>query len=404
MFRNREIPPPTILNNTMASRRLLDLYAIANASVTIAREHLLIRSHQITHYAATTSIGIGRTTSQRPQPVPVRHEAPSPTPSPEGKQPEGVSQDHHYSPVSNLPAPPTPRSNLNIAQSPPSPHRHAPPSLEAAKRLQAVYESRIPSETADPPMMPETHADVLGQEDIRAEDLTRGLNEDSFYLCHGKMSQAPSNLPRAKIPRVTEADQPKGVTKGINSSGFMRGLPADGKVEVGGKVPSEAEGERIPREAEADQPRTVAKEINSSEFMRDLPQEEEGEKVLEELGNQAFTSRRARGLFGVRPSLKMLPKKTAAQPSAEDVAKPVELTPKEEEEDIVRAVAEDVERDQVVVDRQEVEGIAAEVRREMNVKVRYAPRNAANSYADRRTRLTQSSPLSSSRQEKTRTR
>ncbi|KAI5854626.1 ABC1 family-domain-containing protein [Tricharina praecox] len=313
----------------MASRRLLDLYAIANASTAIARKHLLIRSHQITHYAATSSIGLGRT-SQRPQPVPVRHEA-TPSAPPQGTQPEGVAQDHHYAPSTSPPPPPTPRSDLSISQSPPSLRRHAPPSPETAKRLQAAYETRIPSQTADPPMMPETHADVLGQEDIRAEDLTRGLNEDSFYLRHGTTSQVLSNLPRAKIPRTAESEQPRGVTEGINSS----------------------------------------------EFVRELPQQEKAEKELEELGNQAFMSRRARGLFGVKPGLKM-PQK-GAQQSAENIVKPVTKpeSSRKEEEDIVKAVAEEIEREQVVVDQKAIEGIAAEVRKEMNFEKFSLPQQPA---------------------------
>jgi len=423
----------------MASRRLLDLYAIANASAAIARKHLLIRSHQITHYAATTSVGIGRT-SRRPQPVPVRHEA---TPSPQGARPEGQAQARHYAPASSPPEPSTPLPGLAATKSPPPLRRHAPPPLEPAKSLQTTYESRIPSETADPPMMSETHADMLGREDIPAGGLTRGLNKEPFYLRHGKTSQVLSNLPRAKIPRAAETEHPKGATARISSSEFMRdlsqqqtteGLPADGgkdaipretMVDQSGEVTEEVdsseltrdlshnsepgkamrnllgkgEGGRVPRETVADRPGEVSGDINSSEFVRKLPQQEDEEKVLEEWGSQAFMSRKARGLFGVRPGLKV-PQKDAGQRNAESVSKPASKPEpqQKEEEDILNAIAEEIERERVVVDQKEVEGIAVEVHRQMSVdKVCGVPRNAANSYADRTARLTQGYPFSSSR-------
>jgi aarF domain-containing kinase len=309
----------------MASRRLIDLFAIANVSASIARKHLLIRSHQLNVYAATTSIG--KTLKYRPQP-PVKD-------TPSQSQKEGVEQDHHYTPSTENSAPskPKPKDDLAIHQNktdtrPPPDEALKPRTLppEDAKRLQHQYEATIPSETADPPSMPETHRDVVGQSDIKAEKLTEGINSDVFYLRHGGTSSVMSNLPRAKIPHATERDQP-----------------------------SSASG------------------INAMEFSRGTDEVLAGEKELEGLGTQVFQSRRARGLFGGKlKRLKVEERKpkhilqnVANGPVKEDTVK-TKPPPKPEVEEITQAVVKEAEHlpEELKVDQKEIEALAADISKE----------------------------------------
>ncbi|KAF8244753.1 ABC1-domain-containing protein [Wilcoxina mikolae CBS 423.85] len=306
----------------MASRRLIDLFAIANASSSIARKHLLIRSHQLNVYAATTSIG--KTLKYRPQP-PVKD-----TPSQPKK--EGVEQDHHYTPSTANSATSKPKPNDDITrhqnktdtrQTQDEALKSRTPPPEAAKRLQHQYETTIPSETADPPSMPETHRDVVGQGDIKAENLTEGINDDVFYLKHGGTSSVMSNLPRAKIPRDTEGGQPR---------------------SAGG--------------------------INAMEFSRGAAEVSEVEENLEDLGAQVFQSRRARGLFvgrikvlkGEERKQKNTPQGVVDEPVKEDVVK-TKSPPKTEAEEIAQAVVKEAEHllEELKVDQKETEAFAADI-------------------------------------------
>ncbi|KAI5820032.1 aarF domain-containing kinase [Pyronema omphalodes] len=242
----------------MASRRLLDLCAIANASSAIAKKHFLIRRHQLNIYAATSSLGRSLRASQRPH-----YEA---SESRSQSQPEGVAQDHHYTPGAGNTSNPQPQSDLNVNQnsldsrpfpasetraqtssqqathtvySAPSSHT-TPPPPSVAKKLQHESEHTIPRQTADPPT---------------TEKLSEGKNDEVFYEQHGKTSEVLSNLPRAKIPHATATDQGSQTAEGVDADVFMR----------------------------EEQPRTQ-------------PEAKEDEKELEELGAQVFHSRRARGI------------------------------------------------------------------------------------------------------------
>jgi hypothetical protein len=288
----------------MASRRLLDLFAIANASAAVARKHFLIRSHQLTHYAATSSIlntrrqqqqhppqkdySSGETTTEPPIP------AVETSPPPPLK--EGIAQDHHFVPGEGTTA--------------------------AAKVLQHQYEHTIPSETADPPVIPD-------------ETLAQGINGETFYSRPEEMSDVASNLPRVKIPRETVGEQ-----SGVNAEG-----------EWGTKVVDA----------------TVAEK-----------RMEEKDKELEELGAQVFQSRRARSLFGVKPKLEGMTGPAARYRAAaeneraqaaqmarvESHLRAVETRKKLEEDakqEIELEVAEEARREQIKVADDEIKEIAAEI-------------------------------------------
>jgi aarF domain-containing kinase len=360
----------------MASRRLLDLFAIANTSAAVVRKHFLIRSHQLNHYAATSSILKARV-------QPIRRDARGGDNEVKG----GPTQDHNHTPYpttttqtpsrGEAPIPATETLNSEatvrkegIAQD----HQYArgegiiathTKTTEDAKRLQHQYEHTIPRETADPPVIPESHADAPGQEGTNAKELTKGMNGDLFYLRHAKSSDVVSNLPRVKIPRHPEGEQPA-------SSGG----------------------------------------INAMEFTRNL-QEKGEDREMEGLGAQVFQSRRARGLFGVKPNLQALkPEWKADEPAAKyrataenkpthieqtaqmvtDKARRNHLQGKE----IEQAVAEEAQREQVKVDEMEIKEIAAEISqgvREFNDRVRLSPLGTAPHAGGK---LTQSSTISSS--------
>jgi hypothetical protein len=292
----------------MASRRLLDLFAIANASAAVARKHFLIRSHQLTHYAATSSI-LNARRQQQQQPPPQKDYSPGetttrpPVPAVETPQPppqpkEGIAQDHHFFPGEGTTA--------------------------AAKDLQHQYEHTIPSETADPPVIPD-------------ETLAQGINGETFYSRPEETSDVASNLPRVKIPRESVGEQ-----FGANVEG-----------DLGTKVVDDTMAEN---------------------------RMEEKDKELEELGAQLFQSRRARSLFGVKPKLQGMTGPAARYRAAAENGRAQaaqmarveshlraveEETKKKLEEDakqeIELEVAEEARREQIKVADDDIKEIAAEI-------------------------------------------
>ncbi|KAA8910898.1 ABC1 family-domain-containing protein [Sphaerosporella brunnea] len=327
----------------MSSRRLLDLFALANASATIARKHFLIRSHQLGHYAATSSILKARV-------QPARSDVAAPP------QKEGVAQDHHYEPGE---ATTTSRGEIPIHPTAETPvgevkrkegitqDRHffpgegttaATTTATDAKQLQHKYERTIPPETAAPPVLPETHADVVDQEAVPAEKLSGGANSDRFYLRHAKTSDVASNLPRVKIPHKIVGEQPGGFP-GVNNEEFTRM-----------SVPSKEE--------------TTAAE----------------DRKMEELGAQVFQSRRARGLFGVKPKLQgmngpaskyraaaeneraQLEQMARVERHLRAITEEAEKNAEEEKEkEIEQAVVDEARREELKVADAEIKDIAAEI-------------------------------------------
>jgi aarF domain-containing kinase len=315
----------------MASRRLIDLYAIANASAAIVRKHVLIRTHQLNHYGATTSIGKALNGRVSPQfttlagtvlpgtPIDGRHRV----------RKEGTDQDHRYTPGEGSIKHPKPENDLIIDQKPtegvplpdgtvnpadisaastrsykdgfeqdvdyipgnghPKPTTDQKVTQEASdgtinpvgtpasggrpspKQLQHQYETTIPSETADPPTMPETRNDVLGQEEVNAEKLTEVINADVFYP---RSSSVLSNLPRVKIPTASVGEQPI----------------------LGERINAEEYSQRLGEKEE-------------------LPTTVQDEASVDEISTQVFRSRRARGMFGRKTDSK---KSSAPAPKAVD--------------------------------------------------------------------------------------
>ena len=104
----------------MASRRLIDLYTIANASAAIVQKHVLIRTHQLNHYRATTSIGKTLNGRVGPRFTTPTGTAPPGTPI-DGRHrvgEEGIDQDHHYTPGEGSVKHPKPENDLIINQKP----------------------------------------------------------------------------------------------------------------------------------------------------------------------------------------------------------------------------------------------------------------------------------------------
>ncbi|KAL7271006.1 hypothetical protein RUND412_006263 [Rhizina undulata] len=214
----------------MASRRLVDLIALVNASTSIAQKHLLIRSHQLNVYTSTSTVcKVFR--SSRPI------------------QPSTPAVAKHAS----TPSPPFDQASSSPASETPNPRKTPPP--EEAKRLQYESESPIPSVVAEAPSTaPENHDETVNnQEYMPSEKLTQGLNEEVFYLRHARASPVLSNLPRMKIPRNPEGEQ---VVSGI-------GVNAD--------VFYERPGE----------PKTAATEEKTEEEEKEKEEAEEKSEMLE---------------------------------------------------------------------------------------------------------------------------
>ncbi|KAH0610033.1 uncharacterized protein H6S33_012579 [Morchella sextelata] len=189
----------------MAGRRLVDLIALANVSSAIAQRHFALRSQQLQIY--TTSSSIFKTLRYKPPVVQnARQQAASATAA--APKEEGIEQDHFYTPGAATVVDPEPVGSLKVTQkqaasnplpdgtippadsplasTPPTPRHHLSP--EDAKRLQHASESSIPEMTA--------------------EDSVDDTGNDVFYLRQARVSSVLSNLPRKKIPRMTEGAQP----------------------------------------------------------------------------------------------------------------------------------------------------------------------------------------------------
>lgn len=215
----------------MTGRRLVDLFALVNVSSSIARGHFLLRSQQLNIYATSSSVLKGF--RPRPQVVPSRTSQASVRPYDASAVPlkeEGVEQDHSCAPGASATLDPEPRSDSHITQkkadrypvpdgtispsnspragelsseSSSGPTRSRPPP-EEAKRLQYASESSIPEMTADPP----------------GGDVALNTGTDVFYLRQARVSSVLSNLPRKKIPRLTEGEQVPTSAGRINSDVF----------------------------------------------------------------------------------------------------------------------------------------------------------------------------------------
>jgi aarF domain-containing kinase len=185
----------------------VDLIALANVSSAIAQRHFALRSQQLQIY--TTSSSIFKTLRYKPPVVQnARQQAASATAA--APKEEGIEQDHFYTPGAATVIDPEPVGSLKVTQKqaasnplpdgtiPPadSPLASTPPtptprhhlSPEEAKRLQHASESSIPEMTA--------------------EDSVDDTGNDVFYLRQARVSSVLSNLPRKKIPRMTEGAQP----------------------------------------------------------------------------------------------------------------------------------------------------------------------------------------------------
>lgn len=229
----------------MTGRRLVDLFALVNVSSSIARGHFLLRSQQLNIYATSSSVLKGF--RPRPQIVPSRTSQASVRPYDASAVPlkeEGVKQDHSCVPGASATLDPEPRSDSHITQkkvdryplpdgkiSPSNspradklgsessswPTRSRPPP-EEAKRLQNASESSIPEMTADPP----------------GGDVALNTGTDVFYLRQARVSSVLSNLPRKKIPRLTEGEQVPTSARRINADVFYE---TPGQVRDARKLP-----------------------------------------------------------------------------------------------------------------------------------------------------------------------
>lgn len=178
----------------MASRRLLDLLAVIDASSAVAKRRYLIRSQQFGVYTSGSSIFA----SFRRRP-------------------------HNNSPRQTGPSNETPSSTQ-----PASTAAHTIPDLTSPSA--SPSELRNPPEPSAPPVAagPPTRDDTPSQQDTPADEPTRGTNDATFYLRHARASPALSGMPRMKIQRQTGSGQEGGTEEGsINSGVFFT------KTEVG---------------------------------------------------------------------------------------------------------------------------------------------------------------------------
>lgn len=213
---------PARIQSAMASRRLLDLFALADASAAVARKHLLLRSAQLNLFAATSSIGRGTAT-------PIRR----------------------YDPTTNTTT-------------------HAKTDARSGADAGATAK---PSQDATPPSKPMPAADGNNAERFR---LRPSAPPADLSSPHAKAAILPA---KAAIPRTVAAEQPPAGGAG-GAAGFARDVP-----------PPRGNGE------------------------------------LEALGQQAFQSRRARGLLaaGSPPLARAAvpPAANTSQDTQESVAAPV---------------------------------------------------------------------------------
>lgn len=135
----------------MASRRLLDLYAISQVSASIARKSLLIHSQQL---VATIETIRRVTTTFNTEPARL------------------VKKPSSFPPVASP-----------LVKKRPS-YKHDQPTLDS---------SSMPATNAAPLVgLPQTHKDEEGQSELQTGKLTDGINADVFYLRHGLESDKPS--------------------------------------------------------------------------------------------------------------------------------------------------------------------------------------------------------------------
>ena len=228
-------------SQAMAGRRLLDLAHLINACRPVLQRHILLRRQEYELYTRTSSL----VKAIRRQTHPLASNA---------KAAAHFSQRPRDTAVDGIER----RPGSSDGASPQSEHRgsdeYAVPldrgtkstelSSEDRRRLQRGNESRIPAQAAEAP----SNEPVLQG----STDVSQARNKDVFYGAPTRAGTVLSELPRAKIPKHTEASQGQQSDGGqIDSDTFYS---AKGSREAGPVPKAEAAPaqEQIPEDINTD--------------------------------------------------------------------------------------------------------------------------------------------------------
>lgn len=177
----------------MAGMKLLDLAAVFNASRPVLRHHVALRRRQLDVYVRTSSL----TKAVRSQIDPYIQTAQAAAYFSRRMRDASMQGSRRYLHAQSGPAR---RSLMGKAESGANVDRaqsHLSP--EESRRLQRQSESQIPSQAADPPSNQASDRD--------STSLTGSHDKDVFYSRPQEAGPVLSELPRAKIPKHTEATQ-----------------------------------------------------------------------------------------------------------------------------------------------------------------------------------------------------
>ena len=259
----------------MSGRRLLDAARLLNASKSIAKQHIQLRSNQLDIYSKTSTLAKAtkdqtdrvtltvqaavalaqrfnentpkpsysyetaypppKQAANQDAPIPRQESVPGSSEGPDATR-EGLEQDHHYQPSEdNATAQSPPEGELSIRQEEskqdPLPDGTIPPAgaqlrddifeqgqpskgdLAAgeARQHQRRAEAQIPAVTATGPSSA-----------VAADGLASGHDQEVFYDRPTEGNFDYSSLPRAKIPKHVEDQQGAGKVdnEGINSDTY----------------------------------------------------------------------------------------------------------------------------------------------------------------------------------------
>ncbi|ORY16111.1 ubiquinone biosynthesis protein-like protein coq-8 [Clohesyomyces aquaticus] len=281
----------------MAGRRLVDVVKLFNASKSVAKQHLNLRSQQLDVYNRTSSLA--KAVKSQTERVTVTAQAaialyqrsndsrppwaaPSPEPSshddadiprretvraetPRADMNDGLEQDHHYDQSGkSTTAEPPPEEASEVEQEEaerrPLPDGTTPsagipkgwPQLppDEARKLQRKSEGQIPAHANEPQPPTQPHLQRLNE----------GHDRDVFYARSVESKPQYSSLPRTKIPKHTEDAQ--------ESGGHVQDGNLNQDVYYSTPEPAQpgAPTERIPHEAAVPEQEQIPEGINTDVF------------------------------------------------------------------------------------------------------------------------------------------